>query len=221
MGEHDGHRARMLAKFKKYGLDAFEPHEALEILLYFSRPRVNTNELAHRLISEFGSLTGVFDAPEQELLRVKGVGESTAALIKLVPQMMIKYRKSSSEQVIINDSTDAANHLLPRFFGKEKEIVAVMCLDAKNKLVYCSEVYEGSVNSVEISVAKIVSAAVNCKASKVILAHNHPSGNALPSEQDIKTTALIAQTLENMNIELYDHLIFADKDYVSMRDSEK
>lgn len=221
MGEHDGHRARMYKKYWEHGFDIFENHELLEMLLFFAKPRVNTNELAHRLINQFGSISGVLDAPKEELLKVEGMGQASVTLIKLVPQFARIYKAENEKVSIINTTSDAAAFLRPRFSGNERERVIAVCLDAKNKVLAASTVYEGSFNMVGISLGRIVSAAVNCGAASIVLAHNHPSGNALPSEADIETTAMIAQTLENLNITLFDHLIFADDDFVSMAETEK
>ena len=91
--EHDGHRKRLKARFVKSGLDDFEPHNVLELLLFYSIPRKDTNPIAHKLISRFGSLSGVFDAKPEELMKVDGITENTAVLISMVPQLARKYLK--------------------------------------------------------------------------------------------------------------------------------
>ena len=91
MGLHDGHRQRLIQRFLEEDLDNFEPHNVLELLLFYAIPRKDTNELAHVLIDTFGSLKGVFDAPYEELIKVAGIGPNTAALLKLVPSLTRTY----------------------------------------------------------------------------------------------------------------------------------
>ena len=107
-------------------------------------------------------------------------------------------------------------YLVPRFFGRTREIVFLLCLDAKCKVLCCREVGEGSVNSASISVRKIVEPALGVNATTVVLAHNHPSGIAVPSGDDIQTTRRVAMALSAVDIHLADHIVVADDDYVSM-----
>ena len=106
--------------------------------------------------------------------------------------------------------------MLPFFFGRRFETVFLLCLDAKCKVLCCRELGEGSVNAAGISVRKVVETALSAGASSVVLAHNHPSGVAIPSEEDIQTTQRITSALRAVDITLADHLIVADEDYVSM-----
>ena len=96
------------------------------------------------------------------------------------------------------------------------ETVFLLCLDAKCKVLCCKEVGEGSVNSAAISVRRIVEVALASNATTVVLAHNHPSGLAIPSEEDIPTTRRVAAALNTVEIILADHIVVADDDFVSM-----
>ena len=206
MGIHDGHRQRVYDRFRKEGLDSFSPHNVLEMLLFYSIPRAETNEIAHRLIERFGSIAAVFDAPESELVKVTGVGERSAMLIKMIPQLSRYYMTDKTADVIINSSRQAGEYLLPRYVGRSVETVMMVCLDNKNKVINTTIVHEGSVNVSEVSVQAIASVALQSKASAVILAHNHPDGVALPSNDDIATTKVICRSL-------------GDNDYVSLADT--
>ena len=106
--------------------------------------------------------------------------------------------------------------MLPFFFGRKVETVFLLCLDAKCKVLCCKEIGEGSVNAAGISVRRVVETALNAGASTVVLAHNHPSGLALPSAEDIQTTRRMAMALSAVEIHLADHIVVADGDYVSM-----
>ncbi len=219
MAVHDGHRKRLIGRFLEEGLDRFEPHQALELLLFFAIPRQDTNELAHRLIQTFGTLGGVFDAPYEELLQVKGVGENTAALLKMIPDLTRLYYAQEEQGAIINNYREAEQLLMPKFLGRKEELVYGLFLDNKGRCISVDLLHEGTVNISEISVRKLMAAALRHNASSVILAHNHPNGVALPSPDDVTTTRLARQALQATGIRLLDHLIFADRDYVSLADS--
>ncbi len=221
MGIHDGHRQRVYDRFRKEGLDSFSPHNVLEMLLFYSIPRADTNEIAHRLIERFGSLAAVFDAPESELVKVTGVGERSAVLIKMIPQLSRYYMTDKTADVIINSSRQAVEYLLPRYVGRTVETVMVVCLDNKGKVINTTIVHEGNINVSEVSVQAVASVALQSKASAIIIAHNHPDGVALPSGDDISTTKLICRTLAALNVKVVDHIIIGDNDFVSVFDSGK
>ena len=219
MGVHDGHRKRLTARFLRQGLEGFAPHEVLELLLFYSIPRQDTNELAHRLIERFGSLSGVLEAPYERLLEVKGVGENTAALLKLMPELTRVYYASRQEGAYVRSNQDAQALLMPRFLGRNEEMVFALLLDAKGKCLALEAIHQGSVNASEVSVRKIAALAIGANAAGVILAHNHPGGVSTPSREDVLTTQHIQSTLAAMEIQLVDHLVFADRDFTSMRQS--
>ncbi|MBR4304199.1 MAG: DNA repair protein RadC [Clostridia bacterium] len=219
MGIHDGHRQRVYDRLRKEGLDSFSPHNVLELLLFYSIPRADTNEIAHRLIDRFGSVAAVLDAPESELVKVSGIGEHSATLIKLIPQLARYYMTDKTADIIIGSSRQAGEYLLPRYVGRSVETVMMVCLDNKNKVINTTIVHEGSVNVSEVSVQAIASVALQSKASAVILAHNHPDGVALPSNDDIATTKVICRSLGLLSIRMIDHIIIGDNDYVSLADT--
>ena len=126
--EHDGHRKRLKARFVKSGLDDFEPHNVLELILFYSVPRKDTNPIAHKLINRFGSVAGVFDAPKSELMKIEGVGERTAVLLKMIPQLARYYMSENSEPCIINSLQDAVKLVAPRFIGKKTESPRIFSL---------------------------------------------------------------------------------------------
>lgn len=217
MSIHDGHRQRMKARFLKEGLDHFQDHEVLEILLYYVIPRKDTNPMAHELINRFGSLSMVLDAPVEELEKVPGISRNAATLLKLAPELGRYYQISRNKQmVILQTLTDCGRYLLPFFFGLRNETVYALFLDAKCKVLDCREVGEGSVNSANVPIRRIVEMALNANASSVVLAHNHPSGIALPSDEDVDTTHRVAAALSTVGIALADHIVVADDDFVSM-----
>jgi len=215
--EHDGHRKRLKARFIKSGLDDFEPHNVLELLLFYSVPRKDTNPLAHRLINRFGSLSGVFDAKPEELMKVDGITENTAVLISMVPQVARKYLEDKAEaKNVIGSFFDIGTYLMPKFVGRTVETVMLASLDNKNKIISCSIVAEGESDRANLSKRKIMEEAMRVDATRVILAHNHPRGFAVPSAEDIYLTEEIYSLLKTVGIELVDHIIFAEDDFVSL-----
>lgn len=220
MGVHNGHRQRMRKRFLDHGIDNFDDHNVLEMLLFYSNARSDTNPLAHELIDHFGSLSAVFDAPMEELMAVKGVGENTALLIKFIPQVAKRYLicKSSFDN-ILNSTERAGEYLVPRFYAERDEVVYMVCLDSKLKVLNCRMLCRGSVNSAGISIRKIVETALAYNSANVILAHNHTSGIAIPSKEDQITTRKIGLALKAVDINLRDHIVVGNDDYVSMADS--
>lgn len=219
MGLHDGHRQRLLQRFLREGLDGFDEHNILELLLFYAIPRKDTNELAHRLMDDFGSLAGVLDASAQELQQVEGVGENTAAFLKLLPELTRVYYSQKQQDLCLASTEQAGRFLLPRFIGRQEETVLLTCLDGKCRVLSCTVLHKGSLNSSEVNVRKLLTAALKHNAAAVILAHNHPGGVALPSPEDLSTTAQIKAALEAADIRLLDHIIVADHDFVSLADS--
>ena len=214
---HEGHRKRTKERFIKSGLDDFAPHNVLEFLLFYSIPRGDTNPIAHRLIDAFGSLSGVFDATPEELMKVSGVGESTAILISMIPQMARKYLEDKADAVnVVGGCGDIGAYLLPKFVGRTNEALMMVSIDNKNKVISCSVVAEGTVDSAKVSRRKVMEEAMKVKATRVILAHNHPRGVAVPSAEDVAMTREIGRLFAQVGIELVDHIIIADDDYVSM-----
>ena len=219
MSIHDGHRSRLKERFQNQGLDGFTEVQVLELALFYCIPRKDTNPIAHALLEHFGGLSQVLEAPVEELKRIPGMGESSASFLHLITELGRYYMVHRSTQTpILPTLEQCAEYLVPHFFGR-LETVFLLCLDAKCKVLCCKEVGEGSVNSAGISVRKIVETALGANASSVVLAHNHPSGVALPSAEDIQTTRRIAMALSAVEITLADHIVVADDDYVSMAQS--
>ena len=217
MNPHQGHRERKKRQFRDFGLDAFADHEALELLLYYAIPRQDTNPLAHELLRRFGSLEAVLDASQEDLTTVPGIGENSALLLRLVPQL---YRRALAgprgKTVILNTPEKIGHYLLQRYAGEVREVVYELCLDQKGKLLTCCRVAEGSGASADFNVRTVLMNAIRCGASLVVLSHNHPSGLALPSAADQTATDRGQRALDTVGIQLLDHIVVADGDYVSM-----
>ena len=219
MGIHDGHREKMRRRYQETGLEGFADHEALELLLYYAIPRRDTNELAHRLLTRYGSLSALLQAPIEDLRRVEGVGESAAVLLKLVPAFVYKAQRSAGQETVLNSTEKAGRYLLSCFAGERNEVIYQLCLDRKGKLLARKRLSEGGSAAAELNIRRLVENALLSSASAVILSHNHPSGIALPSREDYATTQQAQDALRTIGVELLDHIIVAEDDYVSLADS--
>ena len=219
MNIHSEHRQRVKNRFRNEGLDHFEELHALELLLFYALPRIDTNPIAHDLLNHFGNLRNVLEAPVEQLMGVNGMGEHAALLLSLVRGLSQKYMISGDSAAPLNTLEDCGTYLINRFIGQRNEVVMLLCLDAKRAPLCCRIVSEGSVNAAEISTRKVVEAALSVNATSVILAHNHPSGIAVPSMPDIVTTRRMGAALSAVDIVLEDHFVVADRDYVSLRQS--
>lgn len=218
---HAGHRERLKKRFRQEGLDSFDEVNALELLLFFCVPQGDTNPLAHTLLDRFGSFSQVLDAPAEELEKVPGIGQHAATLLTLIKEMARYYLVNRNDLCQILTTTEACgSFLLPYYVGRLDETVFLICLDSKCKVICCKQVGQGNVNSAGISVRKIVETALAANAVSVVLSHNHPSGLAIPSNEDILTTRRIAVALDAVGIVLADHIVVADDDFVSMADSD-
>lgn len=219
MGAHDGHRARKKEQFLRHSGDSFADHELLELALFYAIPRRDTNELAHRLLEQFGSLKNVFAAPIEELQKVEGIGENAAILLHLMPELLKRAAQSGPKERNLSSVEKCGSYLL-RLLGREqREVLYQLCLDGKGKLLLCRQLSQGDMDSTALSVRQVVNNALSCGASAVVLGHNHPSGVALPSEEDRVVTLRVRDALKTLDIRLLDHIVVADGDYVSMAQS--
>lgn len=217
---HSGHRQRLKDQFLTHGMDPIHDVNVLELILFYAIPRQDTNPIAHRLLNTFGSLAAVFDATPEELMERGGLSKNAATLIKLIPAAARRQQLSRSSCHQLLDSTQkCGDYLVPFFFGATQEEVYLLGLDAKCKVLGCVKLSTGSINSAGLSIRKVVECALNMKASSVVLAHNHTSGIAVPSQEDIRTTQSISHALDLVGVYLADHVVVADEDYVSMAES--
>ncbi len=218
----EGHRERLRRRFVKEGLRNFEDYQALELLLFYVIPRRDVSPLARDLIQRFGSFSGVLCASVEELEKVPGIGESAAVFLHLLSELYPYYLNDLHRyKRQITDPKDLEEHLAPRFLGLGKEVVYLICLDNSNRIIYSDFISKGNVNHTSIDIRTIAEIALRVESRSIIIAHNHPHGFAIPSEQDLVTTRQLQRSLHTLGIELLDHLIFADGDYVSLQQSGK
>lgn len=209
---HTGHRGRVRERYERDGgFDSFQDHEMLESMLFQSLSRVDTNALAHRLINEFGSIKGVFDADYEMLQNVEGVGKTTAFNIKACLETFKRYEKCTHENVPrYTRISQIGLYFYNKYIGVTRERLYIMLFNNRMNLLDCVLVSEGSVTSTGIPLNKINDLIVQKKAAAVVLAHNHPDGLAAPSSNDLEVTDSVRQLLESIDVTLVEHLIIAD-----------
>ena len=217
---HKGHRERIKNRFLTSGLESFPEHEILELMLTFAIPQKDVNPLAHALIEHFGSLSNVLDASYDELRRIPGMNDISAAFLSLLPSVFRRYQEDKCNMgVTFHSIEDIGDYLFHLFAGRKVETMIILCLDLKNKLISSRVLATGSVEHVSLPVRQIVETALSLQAVGIVIGHNHPNGLALPSSRDISATRHLRDVLSPLGIELIDHIVANESDYTSMRQS--
>lgn len=210
---HEGHRQRLKDRFNESGLDNFQPHNILELLLFYSIPRRDTNDIAHELIEKFGSLSGVFDADAEDLVKVNYITENSATLIKLIPSISRAYLMDKAANTNNFSNVEAIKEfLLSLYHGEKNEVVYALLLNNKYDLITYHKIHDGSVNSALIDVRRVIEFIVKANASMLIIAHNHPNGTIFPSMEDIETTGRLINIFKPFNIPIVEHFIVNEFD---------
>ena len=186
-------------------------HEVLELLLFFSIPRKDTNALAHELIEHFGSLNCVLEASADDLMQVNGIGEASATLITLAFQLTKKYLKNASDKKL----------LMSKYLGAREEMVYMLSLDFDDNILAINKISHGTFSAANIDKRFVLETAFRNKARSVVLVHNHVNGIPVPSRDDLNTTKAVGDFFQGVNVHLLDHLIYTDEDIFSMAQVKK
>ena len=220
---HEGHRKRLRERFMTEGIDGFKPHEIMELVLCYTVPRKDVNDRAHRLVERFGgSISKIFDAPIEALMEQGGLTENSAIFMKIIPELSRIYRKDKwKDKLNLSNTFVAGQYAIDLFEGLNYETFYVICLDNSGGLIRSEKISQGTINEAPIYPRLVVEAALRCKANKVILAHNHPSGNKNPSWLDINVTRKIKSALENIDIDLVDHFVIAGESFTSLINADE
>ncbi len=214
---HARHREKVRKRYLDEGLSGFQKHQILELLLFYAIPRIDTNEIAHRLLNAFhGNISEVFDADVESLKKISGVGDSAAILLSMMPQVFRVYREERMQREGVHGRQAVEQYIANRFTGEQVERVLITCLDNGWNLIGDEFVGEGSVNISTVNMRQLMSACLRYNPTAAIIAHNHPRGTALPSREDLTTTVEVRRALEVIGVRLIDHLIVAKEDYISL-----
>ncbi|MCK9575232.1 MAG: DNA repair protein RadC [Clostridia bacterium] len=208
---HTGHRARLKTRALTEGLESFDEHQILEMLLGFVIPRKDTNPIAHNLIEHFGSLGAVIDASPEDLIQICGMGSVSSQFLYMLPEIFKAYRKSKMDKrTPLKNLKQAEEYFKAYLQNLTREEFYLACLDSDLMLIKNILISEGTVNSANVQIRNITREALKFNSCSVILAHNHPSGQALPSAEDYKITKNIVLSLGLNGIITVDHLIIGN-----------
>ncbi len=216
---HLGHRERLKARFERAGISGLQEYEVLELLLFYALPRRDVKPLAKELLKRFGSLKGVLDADREALQATPGIGRHAAVLVGIVREVAaLSLRQRAEEREQISSTKELIDYCLASMGGLQDEHFAVICLNARNRIIQVETVQEGIVNQAVVYPRKVLEKALAHKASAIILVHNHPSGHVRPSDADIRLTRILQDAARVMDIALHDHLIVGGNRFFSFRE---
>ncbi|MBR6567410.1 MAG: hypothetical protein IKK60_02035 [Clostridia bacterium] len=215
---HNHHRKHMRERFYEAGFRGMADHNIIEMLLYFGIPRKDTNDIAHDLMNRFGSYAGIFEANIHDLMKVKGMTETAACLIKMIIPFYNRYvedlAKRKPSPIV---PKDVVEFLRPKFYeGSCRERVFVLCYDSFNHLITCRLLNEGDICSSTFDIREFGRIVLETNCSSVIISHNHPHSISLPSKDDIRVTEEVIKLLKTFKVRLRDHIIVDDDDFTSL-----
>ena len=217
---HSGHRARLRNMIKNGDMSKLQDYQLLEFLLTFSIPRKDTNELAHRLVKQFGSLVGVLEADPEFLMKVDGIGENSAIFLSTIPKICNEYKiRRQIKKVSLKNSLQMLSFCINVLEQKPIEEIYLIMLDSH----YCVQNYlriaSGTVDKAYSNTREITQIALKNNAHYVLVAHNHPNGKPEPSYMDDKFTKTVTMALTLNGVNMIDHFIIgSDNSYYSYRD---
>ncbi len=203
-----GHRDRVRGVIAENGLSSLPDYQILEYLLFHGIPRKDTKIIAYRLLKKFGSLSGVLEAPIKELSEVPDMTYNAALFLHSLPEVCSAYqvRRLEGRKII---SPKQVVPYVRTLAALDRESLFVICMDEKNNFICGDDLIGGKVDRVQAEASEILSYAVDHKAKKLILVHNHPSGDYTPSHEDIMSTLGIKKILASINVEMLDHIVIA------------
>ncbi len=221
MSLHDKHRQRLDKKVGEYGLDTMEAHEQLEHLLFAVIPRGDTNKIAHRLLDRYLTLSAVINADPEELETIEGVGHRTAMFLTTLPSLLgiVERCTKNDKPPELFSVQNIMDFVKTFFYGRLNEAVYMFSLNSAYRILAVHKVSEGIAGEVHAFPAKLVKQALRDNASAVLVAHNHPGGEAKPSLGDMELSFKMYQAFNAVDIELRDSIIVAGKLYFSMREN--
>jgi len=215
---HASHRKRMRERYSKDGADSLKLHEFIELVLYYAIPRVNTNNIAHELVNKFKTFSNILEADENALKEIRGISDNTALFFKVLANAVKLYNLDKAQDTgDIKNKNYYEDYLLNYYKTETIEKVLLLTLNAKMNIISEDIICIGNVNSTKVDMNKMLKTALVNNASSVILAHNHPSGVAYPSPDDLETTKRILNIFNEVNINFIDHYIVAGNQIASVR----
>jgi DNA repair protein RadC len=214
-----GHRQRLREKFLDSGLAGFHDYEVIELLLTLAMPRKDCKEAAKAALKRFKTLQGVFEASSRELCEIKGIGEKNQFGISLIKATADRYLNARIvRKDPINNSKDLYDYLTASMRDKSRECFKAVYLDAKNRILATETLFQGTLTASSVYPREVVRAALDHRAAALIFAHNHPSGDPEPSEEDLAITRKLIFACQMMGIAVHEHVIIGHNRYFSFAD---
>lgn len=214
----EGHRKRLRERFLHAGLDGFLDYEIVELLLTLGTPRKDCKQPAKKAVRKFKGLLGVLDSSLEELQQINGIGPSNAFGIKLFQAVSKRYAKEKlTPKVLLNSPQSIFEYLKVRIGKEKKEHFTIICLDTRSNLIV-EDVSIGILNASLVHPREVFKKAILNNSSHVVIAHNHPSGDPSPSEDDLATTNRLVESGKILGITVVDHIIITNNDYVSLKE---
>ena len=215
----EGHRQRLREKFLSSGLSGFHDYEVIELLLTLATPRKDCKDAAKSALKKFKTLQGVLEASPKALCEIRGIGPKNLLGIKLIKAVADRYlEKRVIHKDPINNSKALFDFLYHSLRDKHRECFMVLFLDAKNKVIAIDTLFEGTLTASSVYPREVVQAALNHHAAALIFAHNHPSGDPMPSSEDVSITRQLLSACKVMGITVHEHIIIGDNQYFSFAD---
>ena len=211
---HSEHRKRFKQRYLESQSQGFSDHELMELLLFYSIPRKDTNEIAHLLIEKIGSINGIAEASIDELKHVRGIGDNSAVLISLIMEFAKNYAETIKDAPKRLDSmTELVEYAKNQTFGAVKELVYCICMDDGYNIVGNNLIAVGNLNESRPAIRSVIELCVLKRATTVAIIHNHPNGGVEPSEADIDFTTMLERELDVIGVKLVEHVIVDSKKY--------
>lgn len=222
MAENDGHRARLRERFLKSGIDGFSERDCLELLLSYAIPRKDVKPIAVGLLKHFGGLSRVLEADMQELMLINGIAENSASLLMLILPLIRVYQKSKAQETPRLEFLSARKaYARALLMGEAREHFELIALGEKGKLIADKRIASGDDRHAAVFPRLVAGFLLNVGASACVIAHNHPSGSAEPSDDDIRLTESLRQMLKPLSIELVDHIIISAGEAYSFKENNR
>jgi DNA repair protein RadC len=215
---YHGHRQRLKSKFLKKGADALSDHEMLELVLFLAVPRIDVKPLVKELMQAFGSYAAVLRASDADLKKIKGIGDSTVLAFKSVQAAALALAEQTVQEMpSIRSWKGAVDFLRAKIGFSTIEHFYLIFLNNNNKVIKCEEHQRGTINTTPVYPREVVRRTLEVGAAAVIMVHNHPSGDASPSVEDMEITREIDRALKTVGIQLHDHIVISQNGVSSLR----
>lgn len=207
-------------RLRKFGAETLSSQELLVLILGRGIPGESVTVTSQRLLSAFGNIKAISEASLEELVKVKGIGLAKASQIKAAFELAKRGEEEIRKKISIKSSEDVVKLVKPKLRDKKKEYFLVLSLDSRNNLIRVSDISIGTLNANLIHPREVFKEAIQSLAVSVVLVHNHPSGDATPSENDIEITKQLIEAGEIMDITVLDHIVISSQDCKSMKNKE-